>query len=129
MPNGNKNSWENARASALAVCSPDQRSVLDQIKSPEAARAALLITESRKSPRKSSMIMKKIQRALDGVKVFEEAMKVYSNSGVGELCLLWGSLTLILQVCCIALWDLWLLADTKNRWHPELYLASTNSWT
>ena len=90
--------WTTARDSALAKCTPDQKLILNQIKSPGDARAALLNLESQRKSRRSATVTGKIQRVLDIVKVFEDAMKVYSNAGATELCLIWGSLTIVIQV-------------------------------
>lgn len=95
---GHYDAWKIATESTLSKCSPEQKLILDQIKSPEAARAALLTVESQQRSRRSSMVMNKVQRVLDAVKIFENAMKIYSNVGVIDLCLLWGTVTFVIQV-------------------------------
>jgi len=97
--------WKTATESTLAKCTPKQKLILDQIKSPEAARAALLTVESQQKSPGSLMVISKIQRVLDAVKIFEDAMKIYSNIGATELCLLWGTLTFVIQVNHISTYE------------------------
>lgn len=98
MLNNGDDAWEVAWQAAMDNYKPAQKLLLGQIKSPEDASSALLTARLHQESTKSFVIMNKIQRVLDGIKIFEDAMKIYSNCGVGELCLLWGSVTLVLQV-------------------------------
>ena len=93
-----QDAWRSATESTLAKCSPDQKAILSQIRTSEAARAALLTVELQQRSRRSQMALGKIRRVLDAVKIFEDAMRVYSNAGLTELCLVWGSLTIVIQV-------------------------------
>lgn len=86
--NGQHDAWKSATESTLAKCSPDQKLILSQIKTPEAARAALMTVELQQRSRRSQTVLGKIRRVLDAVKVFEDAMRIYSNAGMTELCLL-----------------------------------------
>jgi hypothetical protein len=95
---GQLDAWKAATGFALAKCTPDQKVILQEINSPEAASATLLKAQLQKKSKRSAAVLEKVRLVLDGVKVFEDAMKVYSNAGVIELCLLWGSLTLVIQV-------------------------------
>lgn len=83
-------------------CSPSQRKLIEESTGAEDGLARLTRLEARQAHRLSLRCVQKVGPFLDALQLYDGAMKTYCNRGMGELALLWGSVSLIIEVSNIA---------------------------
>lgn len=91
--------WTIAQEAVRKKCNPAQQKIIDECHSADQVIEQLKSLAQRQASRKSLDWVTKMNPFLDGLKMYDDVMKTYCNSGVRELALVWGSITLVLQVC------------------------------
>ncbi|CAG5137499.1 uncharacterized protein ALTATR162_LOCUS135 [Alternaria atra] len=93
-----QDAWKTAKETVESKCTPEQRKLFTGAATADDVLTTLRTLETRQKSRLSFRWVKKLTPFLDSVKLYDGAMKTYCNTGVGELALLWGSITLVLDI-------------------------------
>jgi hypothetical protein len=93
-----KEAWERAKAEVESRCTSKQRQIIAGTVTADDVLARLNALGDRQKSRLSVRWAQKLKPFLESIQLYDGALKTYCNSGVRELALVWGTISLIIDV-------------------------------